>query len=930
MDSKIETLLKAIHDTNAQVQKTNTQVQNTNAQVQANNAQIHDLTTISTQVNARLDSIEASLQRVIESQRDSTPHLPGLDEDDTLEQILEQQGSVRQDNFDNRSVPGHHYAFPRLRGPGPIPHVDKGHRHTVEPREPRDPDEDIMRGIRIEAPTFDGRLDPKVFSDWLHEMDHFFEWYNLSEGKRVRFARMKLLGRAKLFWQDTEQLLARRHQPAITDWVEMKEKLKEKYLPLSYQADLLDRWNNLRQGSRTATDYIAQFDEFMMRSNIAEDERMILSRFRRGLNDELRKELVLREVATLDQAYTFVQNYEQFSKSMFARRPDTRRVPTSAQPSGPRPPVGSVPPKPFSSPPIQNRDIKGKEILGEPPKTSSRIQCFKCQGFGHVASQCANQTLVIDAHEQKDDIDNLEEQIYEPNLDDIQDVEDEPEEESHTLGCIRPTPQIIAHEPDRSTMNVVRCAITQPKETDDWRRTSIFHTYIKCGEKDCKVIIDSGSCINAISSSIVARLGLTPMSQPQPYKVSWIDTSSIHIEERCLVPIQILSYTDTVWCDVLPMDVGHLILGRPWLFDHDVTIYGRTNSCSFVFQGKKIKLNPLRPKTLDKSTNKSKSKGKELHILNPTEFERNVFKDSPVFALLVKELQPHLKSTLSAESLAILEEFKEVFPEDLPDHLPPLRDIQHAIDLVPGATLPNLPHYRMNPSDHAELLRQISELLQKGFIRESLSPCAVPALLTPKKDGTWRMCVDSRAINRITVKYRFPIPRLDDMLDMMAGATIFSKIDLKSGYHQIRIRPGDEWKTAFKTKDGLYEWLVMPFGLSNAPSTFMRVMTQVLRPFMGKFLVVYFDDILIYSQSKEQHLGHLRQVCTTLRNESLYANLKKCSFFTTHVNFLRYIVSSEGLSADPVKITAIVEWPEPKNITDSVVFTALPHFTVVS
>ncbi|GJZ46637.1 putative reverse transcriptase domain-containing protein [Tanacetum coccineum] len=301
-------------------------------------------------------------------------------------------------------------------------------------------------------------------------------------------------------------------------------------------------------------------------------------------------------------------------------------------------------------------------------------------------------------------------------------------------------------------------------------------------------------------------------------------------------------------------------------------------------------------------------------------------KGFPIFLAHVTAKEVEDKSEKKRlEDVSIVQDFPEVFPEDLPG-LPPTRQVEFQIDLVPGAAPVARAPYRLAPSEMKELSEQLKELSDKGFIRPSSSPWGAPVLFVKKKDGSFRMCIDYRELNKLTVKNRYPLPRIDDLFDQLQGSSVYSKIDLRSGYHQLRVREEDIPKTAFRTRYGHYEFQVMPFGLTNAPAVFMDLMNRVCKPYLDKFVIVFIDDILIYSKSKQEHKEHLKIILELLKKEELYAKFSKCEFWIPKVQFLGHVIDSEGIHVDPAKIESIKDWTSPKSPTEIRQFLGLAGY----
>src|SRR5512139_3644781 len=399
------------------------------------------------------------------------------------------------------------------------------------------------------------------------------------------------------------------------------------------------------------------------------------------------------------------------------------------------------------------------------------------------------------------------------------------------------------------------------------------------------VLFDSGATHSFLSMSFAGNHGMEVEDLKRPLMVSTPSNQALSLQRSPSVKIEIQGVPFLANLILLESKDLDVILGMDWLARHKGVI-----DCA----NRKVTL--------------TSNDGRVV----------------TVHAMSSEFLRSRLNQ-ITLEEIPIVREYPDVFPDDLPG-MPPKRDIEFRIDLVPGTTPIHKRPYRMAANELAEVKRQVDDLLQKGYIRPSSSPWGAPVIFVEKKDHTQRMCVDYRALNDVTIKNKYPLPRIDDLFDQLKGATVFSKIDLRSGYHQLRIKEEDIPKTAFTTRYGLFECTVMSFGLTNAPAFFMNLMNKVFMEYLDKFVVVFIDDILIYSQSEEDHQHHLRLVLGKLREHQLYAKLSKCEFWLSEVKFLGHVISAKGVAVDPETMTAVTDWKQPKTVTQIRSFLGLAGY----
>ncbi|XP_042012104.1 uncharacterized protein LOC121760512 [Salvia splendens] len=752
--------------------------------------------------------------------------------------------------------------------------------------------------LKQKPPIFDGMGDPTDAETWIRTIERIFNLFHFTDPERLICVPFQLKGSADYWWEARKKIMGAQELTNMT-WEQFKEGFYEKYIPKSYRKNKEMEFYNLKQGRMSVIDYERIFTDM---SRYAPDqvntEEKMAEKFCGGLRHEIRMALASHGGLSYSES---LQRALAIESAMPVEKPMPSVPPPRAQIQSPgdkrkwdgnqtqceqkKPWYGQDRAQNF--PRQLTFNSAGSRPSPIPCSNCNKIHngicragteaCYKCGKIGHFAKNCPTK--------------------------------------SYGRGT-RPYPlgqhsqlRAVNVQPQRGQQQPPRCLQHHQLRLPTQARAYALRREQPEGEKgnlagmamllDIPVILlfDTGASHSFISDSCVDTLRLT--TEPAEYKIKVTSPVGGIIEiTRTCSNIEVLLGEHRILVSnlkVLKMCDVDLILGMDWLAENHVTIQCKERK--IFFQNTSEALTSFYGVTMNKRQS-------IISALQATTLIRK-----GCSAYIVYQNEEH-KKKMEIGDVNVVREFPDVFPDVLPG-LPPDRQLEFNIDLEPGSAPISKAPYRMAAKELGELKIQLQELMDLGFIRPSTSPWGAPVLFVKKKDGSLRMCIDYRELNKLTLKNKYPLPRIDDLFDQLKDARVFSKMDLRSGYHQLRIRPEDVPKTAFRTRYGHYEFLVMPFGLTNAPAVFMDLMNRVFHPYLDKFVLVFIDDILIYSKGVKEHDEHLRVALETLRTEKLYAKFSKCEFWLNEVNFLGHVVTAEGIRVDPAKVEAIQNWKPP-------------------
>ncbi|KAL0560774.1 hypothetical protein IC582_001187 [Cucumis melo] len=772
---------------------------------------------------------------------------------------------------------------------------------NTKKNEPDENSNDRSKFKKVEMPVFTGE-DPE---SWLFRAERYFQIHKLTESEKMLVSTICFDGPALNWYRAQEE------REKFVSWTNLKERLLIRFQS-TREGTAFGRFLRIQQET-TVEEYRNLFDKLVAPLSDVED-RVVEETFMSGLFPWIRAEVILcrpKGLAEMMRTAQLVEdrevlrnaanlngyiggksstptstgtkhNYHQQNKENKANAPFPIRTITLKSPnSGETRKEGTSKRLPDAE--FQLRREKGL--------------CFKCNEKYSADHKCK-------MREQRE----LRMFVVKDNNEELEIVE-ETETDTAELRTVEVRPQATA---------CVELSINSVVGLNDPGTMKVRGTL---QGKEVVILIDCGATHNFVSEKLVTTLQL-PIKETAHYGVILGSGTAIQGKGICeSIEVQMKDWT--VKEDFLPLELGgvDVILGMQWLYSLGVTVCDWKNlTLTFYDDKKKICIKG------DPSLTKARVSLKNL-VKTWEEHDHGYLIECRSMGIEIAEpitLHKEEKGEIEEKLLPILDQFKDIF--EWPEKLPPRRSIEHQIHLKEGTNPVNVRPYRYAYHQKEEMERLVNEMLASGIIRPSASPYSSPVLLVKKKDGSWRFCVDYRALNNVTVPDKFPIPVVEELFDELGGALLFTKIDLKAGYHQIRMIDGDIEKTAFRTHEGHYEFLVMPFGLTNAPATFQSLMNSIFRPYLRRFVLVFFDDILIYSRNLEDHLKHIETVFLVLRKHELFANRKKCSFGLAKVEYLGHLISNKGVEVDPEKIKAITDWPKPTSVRETRGFLGLTGY----